>query len=103
MRAALAKGDVDSALAAINDADASILDRKPELSFALQQQRLIELARKGDVEGALAHAREYLAPAAGVGGGGGGGKGGVGEGEGDDDDDEEMMMTEILSNACMKR
>lgn len=83
VRAALARGDVDAALAAINDADASVLDRRPELSFALQQQRLIELARRGDVEGALAHAREYLAPAAGVGiGGSEGGGGGGGEGKG---------------------
>jgi len=61
-----------------------VLDRRPELSFALQQQRLIELARKGDIEGALAHAREYLAPAAGVGIGGGGREGEVKEGKGID-------------------
>ena len=95
MRAALAKGDVDAALSAINDADASILDKRPELSFALQQQRLIEMARKGDVEGALAHAREYLAPAAGV-----GGKANDDDDDEDEDEDgdEEMMMTEGNDN-----
>ena len=88
VRAALARGDVEAALSAINDADATILEKRPELSFALQQQRLIEMARRGDVEGALAHAREYLAPAAGV-----GGKAND-EDEDDEDDedgDEEMM------------
>lgn len=93
----MAKGDVDSALSAINDADASILDRRPELAFALQQQRLIELCRTGDVEGALEHAREYLAPAAGVGGGGGKViKGG-------EDGDEEMMVTEGGDGAAETR
>lgn len=87
VRSALSKGDVGAALAAINDADATLLDRRPALGFALQQQRAIELCRQGDVEGALAHAREYLAPAAGVGGSGGGGDGG---GDGDGDGDEEM-------------
>jgi hypothetical protein len=87
VRSALSKGDVGAALAAINDADATLLDRRPALGFALQQQRAIELCRQGDVEGALAHAREYLAPAAGVGGSGGGGDGG---GDGDSDGDEEM-------------
>lgn len=70
------------------------MDKRPELSFALQQQRLIELARKGDVEGALAHARDYLAPAAGVGGGGGGGGGGRGNDSDGDGDDEDEEMTE---------
>lgn len=39
-----------------------ILDTDATLYFHLQQQRLIELIRRGDVEGALAFAQEELAP-----------------------------------------
>ena len=62
VRRALAAGDVDGAVASLNDIDASILEERPSLAFALQQQRLIELARAGDAEGALAYAREHVAP-----------------------------------------
>lgn len=41
-----------------------ILDKQPELFFHLQQQRLIELIRGGDTEGALDFAAENLAPLA---------------------------------------
>lgn len=39
-----------------------ILEERQHLSFHLQQQRLIELIRRGDVEGALDFAQEFLAP-----------------------------------------
>ena len=39
-----------------------ILDTDSQLYFHLQQQRLIELIRQGDVEAALAFAQEELAP-----------------------------------------
>ena len=39
-----------------------ILELQPQLSFHLQQQRLIELVRQGKVEEALDFAQEYLAP-----------------------------------------
>lgn len=39
-----------------------ILDTNPQLFFHLQQQRLIELIRKGKVEEALEFAQEELAP-----------------------------------------
>lgn len=64
MRRALAAGDVDAAVAALNDIDASILEERPSLAAALQRQRLIELARAGDADGALAYARDHVAPRA---------------------------------------
>lgn len=39
-----------------------ILEQQHELSFHMQQQRLIELIRQGRTEEALEHAQEYLAP-----------------------------------------
>ena len=39
-----------------------ILEEQPELFFHLQQQRLIELVRAGEVEQALEFAQEHLAP-----------------------------------------
>ena len=39
-----------------------ILEEKHQLSFHLQQQRLIELIRAGKTEEALEFAQEYLAP-----------------------------------------
>ncbi len=41
---------------------AQILEEKHQLSFHLQQQRLIELVREGRTEEALEFAQEYLAP-----------------------------------------
>ena len=43
-------------------AAAQILEEKHQLSFHLQQQRLIELVREGRTEEALEFAQEYLAP-----------------------------------------
>lgn len=39
-----------------------ILEENHQLSFHLQQQRLIELIRQGKTEEALEFAQEYLAP-----------------------------------------
>lgn len=39
-----------------------ILEENHQLSFHLQQQRLIELIRQGNTEEALEFAQEYLAP-----------------------------------------
>ena len=39
-----------------------ILEEKHHLFFHLQQQRLIELVRRGNTEEALEFAQEYLAP-----------------------------------------
>lgn len=39
-----------------------ILEERQQLTFNLQQQRLIELIRRGEVEQALEFAQEYLAP-----------------------------------------
>ncbi|KAG2449028.1 hypothetical protein HYH02_005780 [Chlamydomonas schloesseri] len=64
VRRALQGGDVESAIERVNDLDPEILDKQPELFFHLQQQRLIELIRGGDTEGALDFAAENLAPLA---------------------------------------
>lgn len=39
-----------------------ILEEGAEVAFHLQQQRLIELIRGGNTDGALAFAQEFLAP-----------------------------------------
>lgn len=62
VRAAAAAGDVAGAVERVNDLDPAILEERPALAFALQRQALIELARAGRAEDALAYAREYLAP-----------------------------------------
>jgi CTLH/CRA C-terminal to LisH motif domain len=41
---------------------AQILEEHAELTFHLQQQRLIELIRGGDADAALAFAQDILAP-----------------------------------------
>lgn len=41
----------------INDMDPEILETQPRLAFRLQQQAVIEMIRKGDMEGALNHAQ----------------------------------------------
>ncbi|PNH10466.1 Glucose-induced degradation protein 8 [Tetrabaena socialis] len=64
VRRALQSGDVESAMEKVNDLDPEILESQPDLFFHLQQQRLIELIRGGNVEAALDFAQEYLAPLA---------------------------------------
>lgn len=61
-RAALARGDVASAIETANSIDPAILDADAGLYFHLQQQKLIELIRAGDVDAALAFAEDELAP-----------------------------------------
>ncbi|KAF8370172.1 hypothetical protein HHK36_003743 [Tetracentron sinense] len=55
-------GNVEDAIERVNDLNPEILDTNPQLFFHLQQQRLIELIRKGKVEEALEFAQEELAP-----------------------------------------
>ncbi|EFJ43540.1 hypothetical protein VOLCADRAFT_65822 [Volvox carteri f. nagariensis] len=64
VRRALQSGDVEAAVARVNDLDPEILESQPKLFFHLQQQRLIELIRAGNVESALDFAQENLAPLA---------------------------------------
>ncbi|GLC39432.1 Glucose-induced degradation complex subunit [Pleodorina starrii] len=64
VRRALQGGDVEAAMERVNDLDPEILESQPKLFFHLQQQRLIELIRAGDVESALDFAQENLAPLA---------------------------------------
>lgn len=61
-RVAIQRGDVQEAIERANALDPLILDENPRLFFHLQQQKLIELIRAGDVEAALAFAEKELAP-----------------------------------------
>ncbi|KAL0076513.1 CTLH/CRA C-terminal to lish motif domain-containing protein [Phycomyces blakesleeanus] len=62
IRHAIQSGDVDTAIDLVNDLNPEILDTNPQLFFRLQQQRLIELIRKGDFGAALEFAAEEMAP-----------------------------------------
>eukprot|EP00216_Chloropicon_sp_CCMP2111_P005173 CAMPEP_0198247978 /NCGR_PEP_ID=MMETSP1446-20131203/46749_1 /TAXON_ID=1461542 ORGANISM="Unidentified sp, Strain CCMP2111" /NCGR_SAMPLE_ID=MMETSP1446 /ASSEMBLY_ACC=CAM_ASM_001112 /LENGTH=401 /DNA_ID=CAMNT_0043932307 /DNA_START=346 /DNA_END=1548 /DNA_ORIENTATION=- len=62
IRESVMRGDLDGAISLVNDLNPEILEHNPGLFFRLQQQRLIERVRAGDVESALAFAQEYLAP-----------------------------------------
>jgi len=62
IRAALQRGDVDTAVDIANDVDPEVLESQKALSFHLQQQRVLEMIRQGQIEQALAYAQEYLAP-----------------------------------------
>lgn len=62
IRRAVQSGDVESAIERVNDLNPEILEERHELLFHLQQQRLIELIRKGAVSEALEFAQEQLAP-----------------------------------------
>ncbi|ORZ24716.1 CTLH/CRA C-terminal to lish motif domain-domain-containing protein [Absidia repens] len=62
IRHAVQSGDIDAAIDLVNDLNPEILDTNPKLYFHLQQQRLIELIRKGDDEGALVFAADEMAP-----------------------------------------
>ncbi|WFC96133.1 hypothetical protein MBRA1_002789 [Malassezia brasiliensis] len=61
-RDALLRGDVASATELVNDLNPEILDTSPSLFFHLQQLRMIELLRAGDIDAALSFAAEHLAP-----------------------------------------
>eukprot|EP01113_Clastostelium_recurvatum_P007877 TRINITY_DN13688_c0_g1_i3.p1 TRINITY_DN13688_c0_g1~~TRINITY_DN13688_c0_g1_i3.p1 ORF type:complete len:224 (-),score=71.20 TRINITY_DN13688_c0_g1_i3:66-737(-) len=62
IRAAIQRGDVEEGIAKVNDLEPRLLDSNPTLFFHLQQQRLIELIRKGQIAEALKFAQEELAP-----------------------------------------
>ncbi|KAH9557040.1 hypothetical protein CY35_07G065100 [Sphagnum magellanicum] len=62
VRKAVQCGQVEDAIEKVNDLNPEILDTNPQLFFHLQQQRLIELIRSGQVEEALEFAQEELAP-----------------------------------------
>ncbi|KAI3436058.1 hypothetical protein D9Q98_002117 [Chlorella vulgaris] len=62
IRKAVQSGDVEQAIERVNDLDPEILEQGHELFFHLQQQRLIELIRQGQLAEALEYAQEYLAP-----------------------------------------
>lgn len=61
-RVAIQRGDVQAAIERANDLNPLILDENPQLFFHLQQQKLIELIRAGDVASALEFAEKELAP-----------------------------------------
>lgn len=61
-RVALQDGNVAAAMERANDMNPLILDENEALFFHLQQQKLIELIRAGDLDAALAFAQEELAP-----------------------------------------
>ncbi|KAJ3002190.1 hypothetical protein HKX48_002478 [Thoreauomyces humboldtii] len=62
IRNAIQSGDVEGAIEKVNDLDPEILDTNPKLYFHLQQQRLIELIKKGTIAEAIEFAQEELAP-----------------------------------------
>eukprot|EP00004_Rigifila_ramosa_P001855 TRINITY_DN11853_c0_g1_i1.p1 TRINITY_DN11853_c0_g1~~TRINITY_DN11853_c0_g1_i1.p1 ORF type:complete len:222 (-),score=59.51 TRINITY_DN11853_c0_g1_i1:23-616(-) len=62
IRSALQSGDVDTAVSKVNDLDPEILESNPTLFFHLQQQRLIELIRRGEIAAAIEFAQDQLAP-----------------------------------------
>eukprot|EP00854_Cymbomonas_tetramitiformis_P001273 gene1273-1858_t len=62
IRKAVQSGQVEDAIEKVNDLNPEILEDRAQLFFHLQQQRLIELIRAGNVEEALEFAQEYLAP-----------------------------------------
>ncbi|KAF7339537.1 hypothetical protein MSAN_02168200 [Mycena sanguinolenta] len=62
IRDALQRGDVEDAIARVNDLNPEILDTNPQLYFHLQQQKLIEFIRHGQIAEALQFAQDELAP-----------------------------------------
>ncbi|XP_052183119.1 protein GID8 homolog isoform X2 [Diospyros lotus] len=62
VKKAVESGNVEFAIQKVNDLHPKILDANPKLFFHLQQQRLIELIRDGNLEEALKFAQEELAP-----------------------------------------
>lgn len=61
IRSLVQMGKIEDAVEMVNDFDPEILDTNPKLYFHLQQQRLIELIRRGNLEEALEFAQEELA------------------------------------------
>lgn len=61
-RVAIQQGDIQAAIERANDLNPLILEENAQLFFHLQQQKLIELIRAGDVAAALDFAEKELAP-----------------------------------------
>lgn len=57
-------GNIDEAIDKINNAHADLLDSHPRIAFHLQQQRIMELIKKGKIEEALVLSQDELAPRA---------------------------------------
>lgn len=64
IRKSITQGSISSAISQLNTLNPDILEQKQELSYALQQQKLIEYIRNNDIESALQFARNELAPRA---------------------------------------
>ncbi|KAI8355003.1 CTLH/CRA C-terminal to lish motif domain-containing protein [Mortierella sp. GBAus27b] len=62
IRTAIQRGDINEAIEKVNELNPEILDTNPRLFFHLQQQRLIEYIREGDITKAVEFAQEELAP-----------------------------------------
>ncbi|KAM9989649.1 hypothetical protein ACTFIY_005676 [Dictyostelium cf. discoideum] len=62
IRSAIQCGDIEKGIEIVNDLNPEILDTNPQLYFHLQQQKLIELIRKGMTAEALKFAQDELAP-----------------------------------------
>ncbi|EFA81705.1 UPF0559 protein [Heterostelium album PN500] len=62
IRSAIQRGDIEQGIEIVNDLNPEILDTNPQLYFHLQQQRLIELIKKGKLAEAIQFAQEELAP-----------------------------------------
>lgn len=62
IKKAIQRGDVDEAISKVNDLNPEILDQNPDLFFHLQQQRMIEYIRHGQIAEALRFAQQELAP-----------------------------------------
>lgn len=62
IRGCIEAGRISEAVELINEADPDILDTDARLFFHLQQQRLLELIRRGDEEEVLRFAQSELAP-----------------------------------------
>jgi len=62
IRSAIQQGCIEDGIERVNDLNPEILDSNAQLYFHLQQQRLIELIRKGQINEAIQFAQEELAP-----------------------------------------
>jgi len=61
IRTAIQSGNIEEGITGVNDLNPEILDTNPVLYFHLQQQRLIELIKKGQIMEAIKFAQEELA------------------------------------------
>jgi len=61
IRQSVQNGDIEQATSLVNQLYPELLDTDHYLFFHLQQQRLIELIRSGNIDGALKFAQDHLA------------------------------------------